>query len=161
MTRRIMPALTVWQPWASLIALGLKPYETRSRRPPHRLLGQRLAIHASLRKPMFGEITPEIHQAMTAATENAIWFELLPYGAVVCIVTLEDVYPASQVPHDPFGDYGPGRWAWRITDVHLLRPAVPATGWRMHGWTWAVPDEVELYPPAVRPRLAPEAANDA
>ncbi len=161
MTRkpRILPAITLWQPWASLIALGLKPYETRDRRPPHRLIGQRVAIHASLRRPKFDDVTPEIHQAMTAKTGNALWFELLPYGAVVCTATLEGASPADQVPSDPFGDYAAGSWAWRLTDVFPLRPPVPAKGWQMHGWTWAVPDAVELSPPAVGPRRASESAD--
>lgn len=155
-----MPAMTLWQPWASLVALGLKPYETRDRPAPHRLRGQRIAIHAALRKPAFGDITPEIHQAIASATGNMTWFELLPYGAVVCTVTLEDVFPASAVAPDPFGDYGPGRWAWRLTDVRPLRPPVPAKGWQMYGWTWAIPDTVDVYPPSVAPRRAAWAAND-
>lgn len=156
---RIMPAMTLWQPWASLVALGLKPYETRDRRPPHRLLGQRIAIHAALRRPAFGDVTPDIHEAMVRATDNLTWFDLLPYGAVVCTATLQDVWPGGAVQADPFGDYGPGRWAWHLIDIHPLRPPVPATGSRLYGWTWAVPDRVDVYPPAVRPSLFREAAD--
>lgn len=42
-------ALTIWQPWASLIAIGAKPYEFRSWPPPAYLVGKRLAIHAGAR----------------------------------------------------------------------------------------------------------------
>jgi hypothetical protein len=45
-----MKALTIWQPWASLIIAGAKPYEFRSWRPPASLIGQRIVIHASARK---------------------------------------------------------------------------------------------------------------
>lgn len=41
-----MKALTLHQPWASLIALGVKTIETRSWRAPQALIGQRIAIHA-------------------------------------------------------------------------------------------------------------------
>lgn len=41
-----MKALTIRQPWASLIALGVKTIETRSWRAPQALIGQTIAIHA-------------------------------------------------------------------------------------------------------------------
>lgn len=41
-----MKALTVKQPWATLIMLGLKPVENRSWRPPSSLIGERFVIHA-------------------------------------------------------------------------------------------------------------------
>lgn len=45
-----MKALTIWQPWASLIIAGAKPYEFRSWCPPASLVGQRIVIHAAARK---------------------------------------------------------------------------------------------------------------
>lgn len=45
-----MKALTIWQPWASLIMAGAKPYEFRGWRAPRSLIGQRIVIHASARK---------------------------------------------------------------------------------------------------------------
>lgn len=45
-----MKALTVWQPWASLIIAGAKPFEFRSWRPPQSIIGQRIVIHAAARK---------------------------------------------------------------------------------------------------------------
>lgn len=44
-----MKALTVWQPWATLIAIGAKPYEFRGWVPPKNLRGRRIAIHAGAR----------------------------------------------------------------------------------------------------------------
>ncbi|MCB1462115.1 MAG: ASCH domain-containing protein [Nitratireductor sp.] len=44
-----MKAISLWQPWASLIAAGVKPYETRHWSPPRELIGQRIAIHAAKR----------------------------------------------------------------------------------------------------------------
>lgn len=43
-----MPVLTLWQPWASLIALGAKTIETRGWSTSHR---GRIAIHAAGRRP--------------------------------------------------------------------------------------------------------------
>ena len=45
-----MKALTIWQPWASLIMAGAKPWEWRGWAPPRSLVGQRIAIHAGARK---------------------------------------------------------------------------------------------------------------
>lgn len=42
-----MKAISLWQPWAQLIACGAKPYETRSWAPPRALIGTRIAIHAA------------------------------------------------------------------------------------------------------------------
>ena len=44
-----MLALTLWQPYATLIACGAKTIETRSWAAPESLIGQRLAIHAAVR----------------------------------------------------------------------------------------------------------------
>lgn len=40
-------ALTVRQPWTNLIVLGNKDVENRTWRPPDRIIGRPLAIHAS------------------------------------------------------------------------------------------------------------------
>lgn len=45
-----MKALTIWQPWASLIMAGAKPYEFRGWRAHRALIGQRIVIHASAKK---------------------------------------------------------------------------------------------------------------
>lgn len=51
-----MKALTIWQPWASLIIIGAKPYEFRSWAVPAWLVGKRLGIHAGARTPKRKEI---------------------------------------------------------------------------------------------------------
>lgn len=45
-----MKALTIWQPWASLIIAGAKPYEFRGWRAPRSMIGQRIVIHAAAHK---------------------------------------------------------------------------------------------------------------
>ncbi|PNU06447.1 ASCH domain-containing protein [Novosphingobium guangzhouense] len=51
-----MKALTIWQPWASLIVAGAKPYEFRGWRAPRSLIGQRIVIHAAARKIALPEV---------------------------------------------------------------------------------------------------------
>ena len=50
-----MKAITLWQPWASLIAVGAKRIETRSWSTNYR---GPLAVHASLRRPEYQRIGP-------------------------------------------------------------------------------------------------------
>ena len=54
-------ALTIWQPWASLVIIGAKPDEFRRWKftdKPHlaRLVGQRIVIHAGVRPPRLSEV---------------------------------------------------------------------------------------------------------
>ena len=44
-----MKALTIRQPHATLVAIGVKTIITRSKPAPQALIGQRIAIHAGLR----------------------------------------------------------------------------------------------------------------
>jgi hypothetical protein len=136
-----VPAITCWQPWASLIARGAKPFETRSRPPPRRLVGARIAIHAA-RRP----VEP------LAAAAAVLGGRDLPRGAVVCTAILIGAYrlgegglvtdavrgspPLLFVPPDPFGDYAPGRWAWHLVEVAALDPPAPARG-HQGWWRWA------------------------
>lgn len=61
-----MKALTIWQPWASLIAYGYKAYEFRGWLPPKHMWGTRIAIHASARKPKLKEIRAAYDEAESA-----------------------------------------------------------------------------------------------
>lgn len=45
-----MKALTLWQPWASLVVAGCKPYEFRGWRAPASIVGHRIVIHAAAKK---------------------------------------------------------------------------------------------------------------
>jgi hypothetical protein len=49
-------ALTIWQPWASLIVAGAKPWEFRGWHAPKWLIGQRLVIHAAARQVHVAEV---------------------------------------------------------------------------------------------------------
>lgn len=59
---RPMKALTFWQPWASLVMLGAKPYEfrrwtfERGRRAEPGLVGKRIAVHAGARPARLEEV---------------------------------------------------------------------------------------------------------
>ena len=51
-----MQAISLWQPYASLIAAKVKPFETRHWPAQSHRIGQRIAIHAALRRPTQAEV---------------------------------------------------------------------------------------------------------
>ncbi len=139
-----MKALTVLQPWASLIAIGAKRYETRGWSPSRQLqVGDLLAIHAG--KSFCLEyldlcFLPKFAEALQAGgIENP---RDLPLGAVIAVCRFGGAFRCSslvqEVPHGSpeyvFGDHGPGRYAWRLDDVCKLAP-VPAVG-HQGLWEW-------------------------
>lgn len=142
------PAISLWQPYASLIAVGAKPFETRSWCAPRRLIGQRVAIHAAARRPTRAEMEG-LYDDVVDALGFCHWHLRIPYGAVVCTALLAGSYQTRpgagmlrfalsdgrEFEDDGFGDYDPGRWCWELTDVQPLDPPVPAKG-AQGWWTW-------------------------
>lgn len=145
-----MKALSLWQPWASLIAIGVKPEETRSWPPPSGLVGQRIAIHAA-KKPLQQSLTAagvsqvlmaRMVEALRAAGEKPL---NLPFGKVVCTAVVgrplrvarfvAGDFNGGSLRHpfviteegerreaNAFGDFSPGRWLWPMQDVERVEP---------------------------------------
>jgi hypothetical protein len=164
-------AITLTQPWATLVAIGAKRFETRSWRPWH--MGP-LAIHAAKGFPVesqalcftepflsvltgagvFGEVQLGSDPEATA-TLNPGCLGALPRGTVIATaalawwgstrsIVLPDLLDQFGGPHErEFGNYGPGRWAWRLADVRRLGEPVPARG-ALGLWEWVPPAELAL-----------------
>jgi activating signal cointegrator 1 len=138
-------ALSLWQPWASAIALGHKRIETRGWSRAYR--GE-LAIHAA-RTTLPGLMSVRAYSDLwravlgdDAARGVVAAFDRLPFGAVVAVCRLREVVPVADLM-DPtgkrlggevgplerqLGDYSAGRFAWVLEDVRPLRDPVPARG---------------------------------
>ena len=119
-----MKALSLWQPWASLVADGRKRIETRSWRPPEYLIGKRLAIHATKKVDT------------DAAEEFGYKHLVLPRGAIVAVVYLDSWMHFTEENTEyitdeekRYGDFYPGRFGWVFTDITKLPIPYP-----MHGW---------------------------
>ena len=147
-------ALTLHQPWASLIAHGVKTIETRSWSPPRSAIGRLLAIHAGKQVAR-----PESLHADTLAAIVELygesWRTEIPRGAVVAVVRLAGAYQVDEdsgdnvlvmvapyssrkfVKVDPHGDFEVGRWLWMLEEVrpHELVPAIGHQGL----WRWEAP----------------------
>jgi activating signal cointegrator 1 len=126
-----MKALSIWQPWASLIAMGTKRVETRSWGTPYRGL---VAIHAASRKE--GLVKLLIETNLTLDTFGQLPLSgRIPLGAVVAVAEL--VACVESRGHDDgrfraleheLGDLSRGRWAWCFKDVQSVYPGISVRG---------------------------------
>jgi activating signal cointegrator 1 len=155
-----MKCLTLWQPYATLVATGLKRIETRSWGTGYR---GPLLIHAAAKqddetRALFREVNEILvsHRLLDL-------LDILPYGAVVAACELVDVFrmPTEDMLPFPtdidlsslemaFGDYRPGRYGWQLENVRPLGP-IP---WRGMQGLWPVPEELDK---VVRAQLEVEA----
>ena len=145
-----MKALTLMQPWATLIAIGAKRIETRSWSTQHR---GPLAIHASARFPRNLKALccdhPQIMDALLNAHPGRNILQIvkeLPLGKVICTCELLAVKPTSYILDVPavtsneyaFGNYESGRYMWFLNNVKSLQEPVPAKG-MLGVWDWPEP----------------------
>lgn len=118
-----MKAITLTQPWATLVAIGAKCIETRGWSTPHR--GQ-LAIHAAKSFASLGGeanylafcranafVYAALHRAGLVPRQwSADALLALPRGAVVAVSTLASVVPVTALP------WQHGTFAIDATDDH-------------------------------------------
>lgn len=139
-------AISIWQPWASLIAVGAKKYETRpwatSYRGPllictgkKQLSNQELSwldfeTKYSIRNALCGILNCP-RDVIDFANKVKIF---LPYGKAIAIVDLVDIYricdrfrSARTEQEKQFGDFSLNRYAWKLENVRAIIP-FPVTG---------------------------------
>jgi ASCH domain. len=143
-----MKALTVWQPWATLIAEHHKKIETRSWSTSIR---GAVAIH-SAKKP-FKEIKKLMTEESIRVISNCLFpftLERLPTGVVLAVGNLidcrlidEEFLKTVSADELPLGDYTIGRYAWIFKDVKHFRKPITAKG-SQGFWDWIVPDGIEI-----------------
>ena len=92
--RAVVKVLTLHQPWASLIALGVKTIETRSWRAPTSLIGGRIAIHAAIRPCPIVLFVGDYHVAQGGTwIHGGLHDQRMPFGAIVATAVLADCLP--------------------------------------------------------------------
>jgi len=137
-------AITLWGPWAQLIPLEIKHYETRSWATKYRGL---LAIHAAKKIVPFHELfcglsLEQRYYIMRKICGEYGDYKNMPTGAIVATCNLVDcieitarfIYSLSWL-EKACGDYTLGRYAWILDDVKPLRKPIPAIG-RQGLWNW-------------------------
>ena len=139
-----MKALSFTQPWATLVLLGAKRYETRSWQT---LYHGPLAIHAARTFPQAARtlFRLEPFRSVLAAAGIHHWRQL-PRGAVIGVVELRGCLPVELVPalgpeEEAFGDYRPGRWAWELATPTPLAAPLP---WRGRLGLFDVPEPITV-----------------
>lgn len=159
-----MKAITLTQPWATLVAVGAKRIETRGWKTNYR---GPLAIHAAK-----GWTKDIVKLAMSEPFRSVLHdagyslFSLLPRGMVIATTRLVAIYEITKssykdgkalvlakpmlesdrfidlAPISPewfFGNYAPGRCMWFLDDVHAISP-IPSKG-SLGIWEWKFGDD--------------------
>jgi activating signal cointegrator 1 len=120
-----MKALSLTQPWATAVAIGIKQWETRSW--PTSARGD-IAIHAAKGFPRWAK------DFAAAEHEEGRLPKDLPLGAIVCIAELMECRRTEVVEKEIgeieqiYGDYAEGRFAFKLVNVRPLANPVPARG---------------------------------
>ena len=159
-----MKAITVYQPWASLLACEIKRFETRGWATKYR---GAIAIHAGKSQKYCG--TRNYQDVLITASHFPKWVNYLsecaktltheiPFGAVIATAEIVGCYEifedrncvpyivkeglAPTVPTQDevmFGDWTPGRYAWEMANVKVLETPIYTRG--MQGlWNWTPPE---------------------
>jgi hypothetical protein len=131
-----LKAITLMQPWATLVALGVKRWETRGWTTTHR---GPLVVHAGL------GVDLEAIARLPWRHQQALLGAPMPTGAVVAVAWLDDVLLAqdarelapSQVC---LGDFRDGRYAWRLERVTPV--LVKWVSGRLGIWSYEAQPEV-------------------
>ncbi|GDZ95132.1 hypothetical protein PA905_33710 [Planktothrix agardhii CCAP 1459/11A] len=137
-----MQALTIHEPWASLLVKGKKQFETREWQRNYRGL---LAIHSGKQSvdiedyPLgLDEILDELGVSQTDLNNNK--------GKIIAIAKLKAIIPMTnqfikqQTDLERLtGFWQPGRFAWELTNIKPLSEPIAARG--MPG-LWTVPDDI-------------------
>lgn len=152
-----MKALTLTQPWATLVAIGAKRIETRSW--PTNFRGQ-LAIHAAKGFPGSAKDLctsrvfcralgwPEAPNPLTQEwlDDNARRMRALPLGSVVATATMARCVETELIrgyvqpftdQEEAFGNYDPGRFGFLLENVIQLAAPIPAKG-ALGLWEWVI-----------------------
>jgi activating signal cointegrator 1 len=128
-------ALTLTEPWATLVALREKRVETRSWKLPNSIIGVEVAIHAAKGFPRWAKDC-----AAMPTFKGSLGSRKLSPGNILCVVRFighrftQDVRNQLTEKELSFGDYNEGRFAWFIEYVVEYDPT-PAIG-HLGFWDW-------------------------
>lgn len=147
-----MRAISVWQPWASLLVTGQKEYETRSWKTDYR---GPIAIHAA-KKPLSQTMRLMTVESRRAAKEcmRLDYIDGKKYaqtGGIVGIAYLEGCIEITEKfaeklkkekPREYlFGNFTVGRYALKMRDPVFFQKVIPERG-RQGWWNWEPENEI-------------------
>jgi len=146
-------ALTIWQPWASLIMIGAKPHEFRGYAAPRFVRGKRIVIHAGARPVRPAEVDDLLRRidAEAAGTcpedertcldldkardllirvKAAFKYRLLPLSMGLGTAVVGEPVQSCDLfkMNVADSDRGVFNWAWPLTDIQHFEPPIPMRG---------------------------------
>lgn len=131
-----MKAITVYQPWASLLASGMKQYETRSWKTDYR---GPIAIHAGKKAFLSSNVSFLVLEEFNRRFPQGM--DMLPLGCIVATAELVACHKVDKAflqtlteTERLLGDYMLGRYAWEFSDMMAIDP-IPTKGF-MKLWNW-------------------------
>jgi hypothetical protein len=144
-----MKAISLWQPWASFMAIDLKRNETRGRRCHIR--GDIVVCAAKSWRLPSQRVCELMWDKMGFGFNDFEYLvRSLPYGKAICAVECYDCVPTedfhligapvkiSQLEAD-LGNYTCGRFAWLTRNLRPFKEPFPVRG--RQGW-FDIPDEI-------------------
>ena len=123
-------AITIWQPFASLIMCGSKNFETRTWTTNYR---GPLAIHSAKRwRKEQRNWTRSLHNIGHLDRTQ----ETIARGCILGVCELVEVWPGEHPAldamkseyEDRFGDFSPGGYAWELEEVERFDEPIPYRG---------------------------------
>ena len=157
-----MKALTIWQPWASLIMVAAKPYEFRPKSYLRYVgapaIGERIVIHAGVRPVKPAEIEdllsrldtedhttgliPAIARQVLERCRAAAKYQALPLGCGLGTAVLGKprnagvLFGGAVADSDrQAADEEAYNWAWPLESIHPFDAPVPMRG-AQGFWRW-------------------------
>ena len=131
-----MKAITLWQPYASLMAAGIKRNETRGRLTHYR--GD--LVICSAKREMNCDEWPQALKNVVYDNAEKLMVQIgqektVGYGYALCIVEVcgcitSEEFVGNTLSMTEFvcGDYSPGRFAWQTRNLRRLKEPVPVKG---------------------------------
>jgi hypothetical protein len=120
-----MKALTMTQPWAQALFIGLKHYETRSWSTSYR---GPLIIHAAKKFPRYAREFAATERALGRGDSRIAGGALIGKVELVKIWRTEELIGTLSGIEHLYGDYSPGRYAWDLVNPILFPEPIPFKG---------------------------------
>lgn len=129
-----MKALTVWQPYASLLVMGLKEFETRGWETKYRgpLVIHAAAINDSARKRDLDRVLDLLHQFGEGSQREKLIDSIDgTFGCAIGVVNMSDCKPMMDGGSDlenEVGFFGEGRFGWKCDNPRMFASPIPMIG---------------------------------
>ena len=129
-----MKTISIRQPWASLIAHGIKDIENRTWKCPQKYIGQRVLIHASGKPLKYDNFYDSIltNEQLLALPENKQWedFNFL-IGVIIGSVEIAD---CVQNHRSVWAEKG--CWHWVLKDPILFENPIENVKGKLGFWEY-------------------------